>query len=272
MYRSSFLLAFALMLSVSMLAQDKVLPAELKPFVTDGQEMLDFAAADMNGDGLKDYILILKPAGEDTMTFDNPHWDAPRILWMILRQPGGKLKAELSNSELVLCRQCGGAMGDPYMGLTVHPGEFTVDFYGGSSWKWGQTITFKYDKLKKNWFIQKDINTSSHPTETDYVETQAVIERSEIGNVSLKEYTPYYNGDTSTWKVTAAKTFFYDSPQVGSKPRKGYLLKGNLVKSTKKFKNFIECSFANGKGDYTYGYILRKDLILAASPKTKAIQ
>ncbi|MBL7729834.1 MAG: hypothetical protein JNM88_01540 [Chitinophagaceae bacterium] len=249
-----------LFLNISVSAQEKQLPAELKPFVAAGHEMLDFAKADLNADGRQDYVLILKPAGEDTMTFDNEKWDAVRPLLLIIRQANNKLKTTVTNDEVVLCRQCGGAMGDPYMGLTAKTGEFTLDFYGGSSWKWGQTITFRYDKLKRNWFIQEDIETSIHPAETEMVETIARIKRAETGDISLESYTQGYNGDTSQWQVKAVKTFFYDSPELKSKPRKGYLLKGDVVKGIRTFKNFVECYFANKEGEITTGYILKKDL------------
>jgi len=60
--------------------------------------------------------------------------------------------------------------------------------------------------------------------------------------------------------VMPVKTFFYDSPKLGSKPRKAYLLKGNIATCIRLLKNFIEVSFENTKGEITSGYILRKDL------------
>lgn len=243
-------------------AQEKVLPAELKPFVLPEHEMLDFIKADLNLDGRKDYVLILKQEGEDTLTFDNEKWDAARTLLLITRQSDNKLKLAVTNTDIVLCRHCGGAMGDPYMGIEAKAGEFTLDFYGGSSWKWGNTITFRYDKLKKNWMLQREIITSSHPEEDRYVESSTNIERVEIGDVTLKNYTPYYNSDSSLLKVNVAKTYFYESPDLHSKPRKGYLIKGDIVTSVKRFRNFIECTFNNLNGSITTGYILRKDLIV----------
>ncbi|MCX6316447.1 MAG: hypothetical protein NTW29_04105 [Bacteroidetes bacterium] len=245
---------------ISSYAQEKVLPAELKPFVLPKHEMLDFIKADLNMDGRADYLLILKQEGEDTLTFDNEKWDAARTLLLITRQADNKLKLAVTNTDIVLCRHCGGAMGDPYMGIEAKAGEFTLDFYGGSSWKWGNTITFRYDKLKKNWFLQREIITSSHPEEDRYVESTTTIGRGEIGNISLEKYTPYYNSDSSLMRVNVAKTYFYESPDLKSKPRKGYLLKDDIVTTVKVFKNFVECTFNNLKGSITTGYILRKDL------------
>jgi hypothetical protein len=61
--------------------------------------------------------------------------------------------------------------------------------------------------------------------------------------------------------VDAARTYFYDSPDLKSKPRKSYLVEHNMVKSIKGFKRFIECSYTNEKEETTTGFILKKDLL-----------
>ena len=255
--------------SFSVQAQDKVLPAELKPYVLQGYEMLDVAKGDLNGDNLLDYILILKTKGEDTLTFDNAEWEAARPLLLIIRQPGGGLKSAASNTELVLCRQCGGAMGDPYMGMVIKKNEFSVEAYGGSSWRWGETVTFRYEKVKKNWYLQTHAISSFQAGDPENPKTtvNTLIGRAEIGDVSLSKYSPDYNTDTSHWKVNTAKTFFYESPNLKSVSKKPYLLKGDVVKAYKAFRNFIECSFNNSKGNITTGYILRKDLVKTGESK-----
>jgi hypothetical protein len=86
------------------------------------------------------------------------------------------------------------------------------------------------------------------------------IKESELGEISLAKFSSEQSYEDSRWKVIAAKTFFYDSPQLGSKPRKGYLVKGNIASGIRQFKNFIEVNFDNGKTIST-GYILRKDLL-----------
>jgi hypothetical protein len=258
---------FCITFSLSMQAQDKVLPVELRPYVLQGYEMLDVAKGDLNGDNLVDYILILKTKGEDTLTFDNAEWEAARPLLLIIRQPGGGLKSVASNTELILCRQCGGAMGDPYMGMAIKKNEFSVEAYGGSSWRWSETVTFRYDKLKKNWYLQKQTINSFQAGDPETTTTNAVIDRTEIGAISLSEYSPGYNTDTSKWKVNVAKTFFYESPNLKSTSKKAYLLKGDVVKAYKAFRNFIECSFNNSKGNITTGYILRKDLVKTGESK-----
>ena len=207
----NFLLAVlcGLVIPLLSLAQDKSIPAELKPFVLKGYAGMDFIKEDLNGDGKKDYILVLKTVGEDTMTFDNPVWDAARPLLLIIRLTNGKLKQAAISNSLVLCKNCGGVMGDPYQGITTKPGEFTVSFYGGSSWRWGEDYTFRYDKAKKDWFLEKHFSTSFHSGDPETSTVNTTILRNEAGDISLTKFSPDYNTDTSFWLVKAVRTYFY---------------------------------------------------------------
>lgn len=243
-------------------AQEKVVPAELKPFIEKGFEVLDFAKGDLDGDKFQDYVLILKIQGEDTITFDNINPEPERPLLIIIRQADKKLKKVEMSNGLVLCKTCGGMMGDPYQGISVGTGKFSINFYGGSSWRWSDTYTFQYDKILKNWYLEEHASVSYHTSDPNNTSGDATMKRSEIGDVTLQQFTPYYNSDSSSWKANAAKTYFYASPDIKSAPKKAYLVKGNEVQAIKQFKNFIECAFTNAKGNTTEGFLLKKDLVL----------
>ena len=257
----------SLLFCVESFSQEISIPDELKPFIMPGYEVLDVVKGDLNNDKKQDYLLVLKTAGEDTFSFDNTDWDAHRPLLLITRQANGTLKTVAVNNELIFCKNCGGVMGDPYQGLVIKPGEFTADHYGGSSWRWAETFTFRYDAVKKNWFLQTHKSTSFQSGDPEKTMSESLISRSEIGDISIDKFTPHYNADSSTWKVKAVKTYFYNSPVIGSRPGKAYLVKGNVVVSFKQFRNFVECSFTNAKGTVTTGYILKKDLQLTEARK-----
>jgi hypothetical protein len=268
---NKILLAITLMVSVNIVAQNTTIPEELKPFIMPGYEAMDVVKGDLNKDKRDDYLLVLKTAGEDTFSFDNTDWDAHRPILVIIRQANGTLKTVAVNNELIFCKNCGGVMGDPYQGLIIKPGEFTADFYGGSSWRWAESFTFRYDAVKKNWFLQTHKSTSFQSGDPDKTMNESIISRTEMGDISIEKFTPHYNADSSSWKVKAAKTYFYNSPVIGSKPGKAYLVKGNKVVSFKQFRNFVECSFTNSKGTVTSGYILKKDLELLAAGKPSGL-
>lgn len=110
--------------------------------------------------------------------------------------------------------------------------------------------------------MQTHASSSFQSGDPDNTTEGSVINREEAGDITLQNFTPYYNADSSTWKVNVAKTYFYASPALKSKPKTAYLVKGNMVQSYKRFKNFIQCSFTNSKGKITSGFILKKDLLL----------
>lgn len=237
-------------------AQTDSLPAEAKPFILAGYEPYEYITGDLNNDKKTDAILILKQPDEDSIF----EMETARPFLLLIRQANGKLKQVLRNDNAIMCRHCGGVFGDPFEGIQVYPGGFSINFYGGSSWRWAYEYRFAYKPLKKNWFLVKETQSSFQSGDPEMTMKDVIIGETELGEISLEKFSsdPVY--EDSKWQVKALKTFFYDSPKPGSKPRKGYLIKGDKVTGIRHLKNFIEVSFDNGKGVYTSGFILKKDL------------
>lgn len=251
-----FTVPLLLWLSLAANAQDKPVPAEAGSFIPAGYESLDYITGDLNGDKKPDAILILKQHGEDSLGME----ETQRPFILLIRQSDGKLKQVLRNDNVVMCRHCGGVFGDPYEGIQIDETGFSLLFYGGSSWRWGYDYRFAYKPTRKNWYLVKESQTSFQSGDPEHTTKDVVIEETELGEIPLAAFNsdPVY--EESRWKVKAVKTFFYTSPKPGSQPRKGYLLKGNIVSGIRQLKNFIEVSFNDGKGNFTDGYILKKDL------------
>ena len=237
-------------------SQSKKLPAEAKPFVIKGFEMMDYATGDLNGDKRPDAILVLKIKGEDTLVES-----ADRPFIILIRQVNGKLKVEKRNDSMVMCRQCGGVFGDPYESTVIEKNGFSLNFYGGSSSRWSYEYSFSYNLAQKNWMLVKERQVSYSTFNPDKSMVEATIGAEELGDISVDNFNsePPYSGEE--WKVIAIKTFFYVNPRIGSKPRKGYLLKDDKVIAIRELKNFVEVSFENSKEQFTTGFILKKDLV-----------
>jgi hypothetical protein len=236
--------------------QPITLPDEAKPFVLKDHEVLDYATGDLNADKKPDAILILKPAGEDSAYGE----ELVRPFLILIRQGNGQLKQVLRNDKAIMCRHCGGIFGDPYQETDIHNKGFSISFYGGSSWRWAYQYDFVYRPAKNNWYLVKESQSSFNSGDPDMTMKNTDIKESELGEISLAKFSSEQQYEDSRWKVIAAKTFFYDSPELGSKPRKGYLVKGNIASGIRQFKNFIEVNFDNGTTVST-GFILRKDLL-----------
>ena len=86
------------------------------------------------------------------------------------------------------------------------------------------------------------------------------IEAEELGLIPFEKFSYEGMHRQGKWKVTAAKTYFYDNPKTGSPRRKGYLVRGNIVESTRQLTHFVEVSFDNGN-EISTGFILKKDLV-----------
>lgn len=237
-------------------AQEIKIPTEAQLFVINGFEPLDYITGDLNGDKKADAILILKQPGEDTFDMDAA---APRPLILLLRQADGKLKQVIRNDKAIMCRQCGGVFGDPYAGTKIAANSFTLSFYGGSNWRWENDYRFVYKSIKKNWYLVKESQANYHTSDPEHSKN-VIIEQSELGEVLMEKFDNSYVYEESQWKVKSGKAFFYDNPKLGSQPRKGYLVKGNVVSSIRELTNFIEVSFIDSKEKITTGFILRKDL------------
>jgi hypothetical protein len=254
-FKSISLLSLSLIFQLLVTAQTPELPAELKPFILPGHEVLDFQSGDINKDQRPDAIMVLKNPLEDST------WEEfmPRPFLVLIRQTNGTLKQVIRNDKAIMGRHEGGVFGDPYQSLNLYSGGFSISFYGGSNWRWVYEYDFRWNALRKQWMLFHESSGSFNSTDMEHTMKETEIEAVELGLVPFEKFS--YEGlhQQGKWKVIAAKTFFYDNPKIGSPRRKGYLVRGNIVESTRQLTNFIEVSFDNGK-DITSGFILKKDL------------
>ena len=125
-------------------------PVEVKPFVEQGTKPIALESADLNGDGSKDYVLVLErenPSLKDENDFPKNQ----RPLLILVRGADNKLTAAKRNELIVMWSACGGMMGDPFMGVTVARNSFTINHYGGSAWRWSVDYKFNYSRIDKTW-------------------------------------------------------------------------------------------------------------------------
>lgn len=153
---------FTFFLSTTFFAQK----ASIDDFVLKGYSILDKASGDLNQDGYQDYIVILRN------NLDTTFGDTARPLLIIQGQQNGTYKLVGQNNNVVLCKTCGGVFGDPYSAITIKDNYFSVEFYGGSNWRWTRVITFKYNPLTKSYILHKDAGESFNSFEPDKTEYQ----------------------------------------------------------------------------------------------------
>ena len=161
----------------------------LLTFVPKDYSILDTATGNLNLDEYPDMILVLKKNGEEK-TSDVVDHPEKRPLLILVGQPDGTFKLVARNDNTVYCVDCGGMMGDPYQGITIKNGYFSVEHYGGSAWRWTRIITYKYSKAENYWFLHKDGSDSFHATEPEKVESE-ILTTKNFGKVPFDKFDIY---------------------------------------------------------------------------------
>src|SRR6185436_11190495 len=119
-------------------------------------QALAYTIVDLDGDGRKDAVLILRRTDEEEHTGG----DVPRPLLLLVRQADGRLKQVRRTDHLVYCSRCGGMLGDLYSQLKAARRGFTVSFAGGTaSSHWVVAYTFAYDDAAKNWLLAEEVSS-----------------------------------------------------------------------------------------------------------------
>lgn len=161
----------------------------IEKFIPEGYTLLDSATGDLNLDPYPDILLVLKKSGEDSIS-NVVDYTVKRPLLILIGQADKQFKLSARNDNAVYCVNCGGMMGDPYMGIVIKKGYFSIEHYGGSAWRWTRIITFKYSTADKNWYLHKDGGVYYHTTEPDKMETNIKTTK-EFGKIAFDKFDIY---------------------------------------------------------------------------------
>lgn len=251
---------FYILLSISGLVFDQQIekaPPEINAFIPKGFEVLSLTKGDINNDKLVDFILVCKNKKEAE------DGGLPRLIMLILQDANKKFKVARKTEKAIMCAGCGGVMGDPFSGVEVNKnGNFTIQHYGGSSWRWTKDATFRFDG-KNNWVLTYEKNITFHSSEPEKTLREYAIPENEfLVPKTIESYTGEDEGQGSNWKVIAEKTFFHNQADEKT-ARKGFLLKGNKVETYVETKNFIWVEYPKNDDQFkrgTLGFILKRDL------------
>ncbi|QNH63331.1 hypothetical protein [Hymenobacter sediminicola] len=156
--------------------------ALVRQFVPAGYRLLDMKTGDLNRDAYPDKLLVL-----DSLTADNQGSETRRPLLLLTANAQGQYILAARNDNTVMCSECGGMMGDPYQGLTIKNGYFSVEHYGGSGWRWTHIITFKYNPTDHHWYLHRAGGDSFHASNPDSAKTHIETPR-DFGRIRFERY------------------------------------------------------------------------------------
>ena len=163
-------------------------PAEVAPFVEAGTKAIALEAADLNGDGRGDFVLVLERQNPAKDADDFPVNQRPLLL--LVRGADGKLSAAKRNERVVMCSRCGGVFGDPFEGVEAGRDTFTVSFYGGSNWRWAYSYKFNYSRADKTWQLVRAEESSYHTSDPDKMKTQIFTPPKDYGKIDIADFDP----------------------------------------------------------------------------------
>ncbi len=166
----------------------------MEEFLPEGYVIKDTTRGDLNRDEYPDMILIASIKEEDSISHsvDSTIF---RPLIILLGQPDGSLKQVARNDHVVYCASCGGMMGDPYVQTVIKDGYFSIEHYGGSSYRWGMTITFKYIPAERNWYLHRIGEMTFTVDDPDGTMKETGQTTKDFGKVRFEEYDIYEDRD-----------------------------------------------------------------------------
>lgn len=169
-------------------AENPDIPSELRIFVAANTTLLAHAGADLNGDGLSDYVFILER--QKTNDADLEIETGQRPLKIALRQPDNSLKIVKTNDNIVLCSTCGGVFGDPFAELSAATKTFSVSHYGGSNWRWTNRFQFNYSRRDNTWQLVRVEESSFHTSDPETVKSAVYSPPKDFGKIDIADFDP----------------------------------------------------------------------------------
>ncbi|WP_153797587.1 hypothetical protein [Foetidibacter luteolus] len=162
------------------------LPPAIGMHIPAGYLALDTTYGNLNMDSIPDLILVVKSPAEDTAGFNR---EENRPLLILLGNADKSYKLAYRNDKVVFCITCGGLMGDPFEGVSIKNGYFTVEHYGGSAWRWTDYITFKFNREDKRFYLHRRDVLSYHTSNPEKIE-KTVTTKKDFGVVDFEKYEP----------------------------------------------------------------------------------
>jgi hypothetical protein len=184
---SSILFLFYVKSAAQINKSDKIfLSKQIQKFIPKGYAILDKSIGDLNLDKFKDIILVLKDTAEkdeiDTIEFKRP-------LLILIGHADKSFTLAGRNDDVVYCVGCGGIFGDPYDGITIYKGTFTINHFGGSNDRWSNEITFKYSATNKTWYLFKVVEKGWNVGNLNKIDS-TIKTKKDFGVISFEKYNP----------------------------------------------------------------------------------
>ena len=165
------------------------LPAVIRRVLPAGYAVLAAEPSDLNRDARPDWVVVLRRPDEQKTSdvIDHP---TKRPLLLFVVGAGGTFTLAARADNAVYCVNCGGMLGDPFQGITIKKGYFTVEHYGGSGQRWTRFVTFRYEAATRTWLLHRDGGDQFHASDPAHFTTTTTTAK-DVGRVPLARFDIY---------------------------------------------------------------------------------
>ena len=148
------------------------MPEAAAKLLPDNGDILISLKADLNNDKEDDFLVAFE------------YLDARRELIIITKaKKGYKLAAR--SWRAIMCAECGGIYGDPFVRIWAEKNRFGIYHFGGSNWKWSNNSVFGYSKRDNKWQLV-EFQSTNYNLEND-AETKE-YKPADFGLINLEDY------------------------------------------------------------------------------------
>lgn len=134
---------------------------------------------DLDGDGDSDALVLTSPRSGERAD--------PRGITVMVHAPDG-WRVAARNDRAVLCSACGGAMGDPLVGIDAASSGFEMRFEGGSRELWSAAYRFGYEPAGARWvLVSVDRKVLDRATG---VARKSHADAADLGAIDFTEFDP----------------------------------------------------------------------------------
>jgi hypothetical protein len=177
-----FFLLLSLSFSASAYARDD---KHIDDFAPVGYKLLDSTGGDLNGDRLRDLVVVYHAILED-----QGHEGLPRATMILFGQKDGSFKLHARNDGIIECRGCTGMINEPFERITIKGRFVSFEQTFGSANRSLDIVTFKYDKKRKRLILHKHGAELFNVYDAENVE-EVFYDQKYYGKASFAEFTPF---------------------------------------------------------------------------------
>lgn len=113
---------------------------KIEDLVPSGWKIIEQTEGYLNKDNLSDKAVVIEKETNNSSADEA----SPRALLIAFKDSDGFYNFFIRSDKAILTADQGGIFGDPFAGLSIENNSLSIEFYGGSNWRWDIVYRFRY--------------------------------------------------------------------------------------------------------------------------------